>query len=280
VQWNQGLQIIPRAFFPQKTNKIIIKCLNAISNQTQLNYNTRSSENKNLLAVVPFALSLNDTTIQSNDVMIRNVFSLFQPNPIYGYDFTFVRSTSKILLVNGFDQRNRASLGHKWRYNYSRNMTSTLDYTYANNAYYSPLFSSKNFYIKEQKIEPLVSLQVKQNIKISTSYTYLKRNNGAAYGNEKFLSHKGNVRFRYSNVDQGSVNIDVSVVQVKYNGELNKPVSYNMLEGLQAGNNYLWTVGVDRKILKNLLLNFSYDGRKTGKAKTVHVARMQFSAIF
>ncbi len=280
VQWTQSLRIIPRAYFSANSKKLTVKLLRALSNQSQLNYTTRSNENNNWLAFVPFAVSLADTSMQSNDVALRNVFSVLQSHPQYGLDITYVNNASKILLVNGFDRRNRESINNVVRFGANTHWRRTLEVYWGSNAYYSPLFTTNNFFINEHKITPNLTYQFKQNIKLSASYGYIIKKNGAVYGGEQFSANKAEIKSKYSSIDNGSVSIDFSLVNVKYIGLPSKPVSYTILEGLQAGNNYLWTVGIDRKILKNLMLNVTYDGRKTGTNKIIHVGRMQFSAIF
>jgi hypothetical protein len=53
-----------------------------------------------------------------------------------------------------------------------------------------------------------------------------------------------------------------------------------MLDGLLPGKNYLWTVGVTKRLLNNLELRITYDGRKAGTAKTVHIGNAAITALF
>jgi len=53
-----------------------------------------------------------------------------------------------------------------------------------------------------------------------------------------------------------------------------------MLNGLQNGRNLLWDVTFDRQLAKNIQINLSYEGRKTGLAKVVHTGRAQVVANF
>ena len=77
-----------------------------------------------------------------------------------------------------------------------------------------------------------------------------------------------------------SLRLNFSLVKVKFNGKSNSPVGFAILNGLQDGDNYLWNLRLDRRITKNIQLSLSYEGRKTGMAKVVHVGRAQVAALF
>ena len=53
-----------------------------------------------------------------------------------------------------------------------------------------------------------------------------------------------------------------------------------MLEGLQNGQNFIWNITFDQSLSKNILLSLSYDGRKTGDSRVIHVGRAQVRANF
>ncbi|HUN03494.1 MAG TPA: hypothetical protein PLS00_11610, partial [Niabella sp.] len=57
-------------------------------------------------------------------------------------------------------------------------------------------------------------------------------------------------------------------------------VSYIMMDGLMPGNNFLWNLMLTKRILNNLELNLIYDGRKSGKSKTIHTGSASITAIF
>jgi hypothetical protein len=69
-------------------------------------------------------------------------------------------------------------------------------------------------------------------------------------------------------------------IGIQYAGEKNTPIEFALLEGLQNGRNYVWSLSLDQSLSKNLLLSLSYDGRKTGDARVVHVGRCQVRAQF
>jgi len=63
-------------------------------------------------------------------------------------------------------------------------------------------------------------------------------------------------------------------------GNTNTPVTYQMLEGLQAGENYTWNLLFNKKINSFLNLNLYYLGRKCENSRTIHTGSVQLKAIF
>jgi hypothetical protein len=53
-----------------------------------------------------------------------------------------------------------------------------------------------------------------------------------------------------------------------------------MLEGLRAGNNFTWGLAYQRKVAKNLQLNFTYNGRKSEDNSAIHSGGMELRAFF
>jgi hypothetical protein len=57
-------------------------------------------------------------------------------------------------------------------------------------------------------------------------------------------------------------------------------VIVQMLEGLQPGKNFTWSLLAQKKLTKFLDLNLNYFGRKTETSKTIHTGTVQLKAYF
>ena len=77
-----------------------------------------------------------------------------------------------------------------------------------------------------------------------------------------------------------SLRARANYVNVNYSGAPNSAVAYAMLDGLQNGKNFLWSLNLDRQLSRSVQLSLNYEGRKTGENRTVHVGRAQVRAVF
>ena len=73
---------------------------------------------------------------------------------------------------------------------------------------------------------------------------------------------------------------EINYYKITYNGAINNSLAFDMLEGLNAGNNMTWSISVQRSIAKNLQLNLNYSGRKPDNMTTIHAGGMQLRAFF
>jgi hypothetical protein len=101
--------------------------------------------------------------------------------------------------------------------------------------------------------------------------------------------HKVTAEARYNRQNKNMVDASLSYATIAYNdkGYRNQQLEYAMLEGLQNGNNLVWTVGYSQNLTDFIQLTISYDGRMTGfnskdksTMKPVHTGRAEIRAVF
>ena len=88
------------------------------------------------------------------------------------------------------------------------------------------------------------------------------------------------VSFKGSNQKKTSVNADFNFYINNFVGNQNSPVAYQMLEGLQPGKNFTWSLLWQQRLTNFLDLNISYLGRKSETSKTIHTGTVQLRANF
>ena len=85
---------------------------------------------------------------------------------------------------------------------------------------------------------------------------------------------------RYSFVKLGVASFKYSYYEVDFDGRVNTPLAYEMLEGLSLGSNQLWTLTLQQRIGQNLQINLSYEGRKSGLVPVIHTGKMEARYLF
>ena len=97
---------------------------------------------------------------------------------------------------------------------------------------------------------------------------------------ETNLKQDLNVEMTYNQTTTTAIRAKVSYINVNFSGQPNSPVGFVMLQGLQNGQNFLWNIGLDRQLGKNIQLRLNYEGRKTGTTRVIHIGRAQLTALF
>jgi hypothetical protein len=80
--------------------------------------------------------------------------------------------------------------------------------------------------------------------------------------------------------EKSQVKAEFNLFNNNFTGNSNSPVAYQMLEGLQPGKNYTWTLLFQRKLFSFLNLNVAYLGRKSETSKTIHTGSVELKAFF
>ena len=116
--------------------------------------------------------------------------------------------------------------------------------------------------------------------RLATSYKFDNKKNNALYGGERSTSNSINVETKYNVLSNSSITGKFTFSNIDYAAPANTTVSYIMLDGLLPGSNYLWSIDLTKRLLNHLELNFTYEGRKPGDARTVHIGRAAIRALF
>ena len=88
------------------------------------------------------------------------------------------------------------------------------------------------------------------------------------------------ISINYANNLKSLLKAEVNIFNNKFEGLNNSPVAYQMLEGLQPGKNYTWSLLFQQKLNSFLNLNLNYLGRKSETSKTIHTGTIKLKAIF
>ena len=188
-------------------------------------------------------------------------------------------NTTRQVLSVGFIENSLKShqfnFNHKISENWLINMLSAFD----NNESISENFTSKNFNFDEARFNPKLSYLFNDNSSFDMFYQYASKNNTIG-DMESLNQQKYGISFTLGNSQNSAINGEFNYFSNDYIGNPNTPVAYQILEGLQPGKNFTWSLLAQKKLTKFLDLNLSYFGRKTETSRTIHSGSIQLKAYF
>jgi hypothetical protein len=284
TKFQQVLSINPKAIWHNK--KGVRGFLARFSSVASVILNKKIFAGRNVQfqdIINPISINVNDTILVSNANTIRNTLFFNRNNTVYTIDYSFKLNEGTTLLTSGFEKRKLLTHALKVRWNINRSISATAVYTNGIKENDSDFYFDRKYAFIMNEMESKFKWLYKSAFRIGVRYKYsfrsnlLKTNGGqfavineTGFEGKYTIAGKFNVlaNFTYSSVAYGSgVNV-------------NEQLEIDMLQGLQNGNNYLWSVSIDKTIAKNFQISVLYDGRKTGVSSIVHTGRAQVRAIF
>lgn len=246
-------------------------------NQTSYLIDRKIKRDGNNFNINPFqADAANQLGLQLN---LRNVLFLNRGKQHYTASYTYLSNKSKNILSIGFIENSLKS--HQFNFNHKIEESWLIDLLTAfdSNESLSENYASKNYNFNKQRYNPKLSYLFNDNARFDVFYQYASTNNSIG-DLESLKQQKYGVSFTFSSNQKGALNGGFNYFSNNFKGNPNSPVSYQMLEGLQPGVNFTWSLLAQKKLTKFLDLNLSYFGRKTETSKTIHTGTVQLKAYF
>lgn len=275
---NQSLFLKPERAWARK--KGFLKFMSRFSNQTLFRINRKTSNEEGADAFNPFRFKVSDTTLISLNSTVRNTFYFNRTNSIFGADYTYQDLRSKILLANGFDSRVTEYHQLNLRWNVAKKFTikgkgelgrktSRADYT-----------TGRDYEIDYFIVEPSFIYQPSTRFRVALKGTWSDKRNDQALGGEHAELLDMGLELRYNQIKKGSLNAAFNTVLIRYDGQLNSSLAFEMLESLKPGTNFTWSLGYQRNLSKNLQISVQYNGRKSEDNKAIHAGGLEVRAFF
>ncbi|WP_457617083.1 hypothetical protein [Lutibacter sp.] len=162
-------------------------------------------------------------------------------------------------------------LGDFWLLNFnigtSKNSTNSLNYI------------NRNYKLENYQVYPKLSYYYNENAYFSLFYEFKNKENLIGLF-ETLKLQKIGVEINYSNQKRRRLKASLNLFNNRFFGNVNSPVAYQMLEGLQNGKNYTWSFLFQQQINSFLHLDINYLGRKSETSKTIHTGTIQLKALF
>ncbi|GJM28914.1 MAG: hypothetical protein DHS20C17_15490 [Cyclobacteriaceae bacterium] len=259
----------------------IKRLLSRVSSQTSLNIQRKLTDDNLSKRFSPFAKNIEDDDLISSKEQFRTTWFYNRSHAKYGFDFGRLSIRDKQLLVDGFEARNITENHMNVRYSPRKSILLRLYSRQKTKKISSDFLDSRNYIIREDLVSPEMAWQPSNQFRLTGKYSIAERKNILFEGNGESASVKEfSVDLRHAKAQRSSIDTNITFTNIKYTGEVNTAVGYELLQALQPGNNVLWSAQWQFKIAAGLQLQVSYNGRKSTGANTIHTGRMQVNALF
>lgn len=276
--FNQALNIrLPRSWNKEKGFK---KFASRFSSQSAWRGDRRTTNDDIISAYNPFSSGIEDQELITLNQTLRNSFFFNRSNPKFGIDVNFQSIGSKALLNNGLELRENRFGNHRARWSPGNSITISGETRNGTKLSEAEFLTGRNFEISYFDWEPKVAYQPGPTFRTSVAYSRSTKKNKAELGGENSSSDEVTVDLKYNVPNKGSLQGKFTITDIKFDGDQNTPIAFEMQEGLRTGRNFTWGVSYQRTLSNNMQLNLSYDGRKSPDVNTIHVGNVQVRVFF
>lgn len=289
-QFSQNIYINPASVWGNQ--KGIKKQISRFSNQLALRSDRKTTDNGLAAQLNPFLndLQIADTSLISTNNSLRNSLYFNRTARVFGAEFTYQDIKGKTLLTNGFESRTNTSYLGRARLNFAQIFTLSVMAQQGEKTSLSDFFNRRDYTIVYQEIEPKISLQPSTNFRVSFLFNYKEKQNELPQrldafgeiisGREKSVFRTVGTEIRTAGLNKGNLTANINWVNINFTGLDNSPVAFEMLEGLQNGQNFTWSLYYQRTLANNLQIDINYTGRSNTGTRTIHTGGVQVRAFF
>lgn len=275
-QFTQTIQLRPGNVWASKTG--FLKFLSRFSNSTSFSAYQKNTVQNTLVALNPFQFNIEDSLLVKSTINFINNLSFNQLSPYWGIDFVIQQNQNKNLLYYGFESSTLALQEIILRGNPHKTVTLLVNYKHSNKKNDSQYLDNKNYNLESNILDNSVNIRFKDNLLGTVGYIYKhKINKGKT---EKSIHHQFMVNLNYRMAKKGNLNMNIQYINLNYNADPNSSLSYEMLEGLNKGDNALWSLGYQTNITDFLQVELLYNGRFSTGNKVIHTGNIQLRAHF
>ena len=276
--WNQTLNIEPANFFAEKYGSK--KWMNRLVLQSNLQLTKKSLAAAGIKSYEPFS-KINDSLQVSDLELFSTTLFINRNHPKWSMDAGYIDNTQKSLLQYGFETRTKKDWTLHTKLGLGSKFNNTNTFILGNKGNTAQYVFTQNYLLKYFLIEPKLNVYPNRNLRFSFAASLKNIVNTALQGGDSASVKKITAELKWNILNKSVLNFSTSIAQVTYNKATNTNVAYAILEGLQPGANYLWSVSLERKLAGNIEMSINYDGRKTGTSgKIIHTGKASLRALF
>jgi hypothetical protein len=286
--FNQNLRFEPRLIWAKK--KGALKTMSKFSLQSHWQLNRKVKDGATDISPWnPFQVQVSDTSLVNVTASGRQTLFFQRAHPRFETSISQANLRNRFVATTGYESRGQDEWLLRSRYNPKPQFT--IDLLASTRALRSDaeVFNTRDYAITEYAGGPELTWLFRQSFRAGLNYRIVSSANQIGE-KEQIERHSFSLNTTYqpstkkqadgSTSMATSVRAQLTLTTIAFQGDTNTPIAFVMMEGLQNGKNILWNVSIDRQLSKFMQLGVTYEGRRPGFGKVVHVARAQVRALF
>lgn len=226
----------------------------------------------------PFGSSTDEDLLGLNTA-IRNSLFYNRGKQDHSITYTYLDSRAKNLLSTGSQQSENSSHQLQYVHLYQKSWLFGMLAQTSKTKTAVENFESRNYLIDAYQWSPKISYLFSQNASWDLFGEFKDKQNSIGE-RETLKQTRVGTSFAYASQKKLTMNGEFSLYQNKFTGNALSPAAFQMLEGLQPGQNMTWRLLVQKNLTQYLDVNVNYQGRKSETSTAVHTGSIQLRAYF
>jgi hypothetical protein len=253
------------------------KLLSYFYNQTSYLIDRKVENNGDNFDLNPFSKS--DENVLGLTSSIRNSLFFNRGKQKHSVTYTYVQNENQNLLSNGSQNAKNSSNQLQYNHLYQKSWLIGMFAKTIGTELDSENYPEKNFKIKGYQLAPKISYLFSKSTSWDLFYELQNKENQIGIL-ETLVQNRLGTAFTYAGKKNFTMNGEVSFYQNKFEGNEFSSVGFQMLEGLQTGQNLTWRLLLQKNLTSFLDINFNYQGRKSETSQAIHTGSVQMRAYF
>ncbi|MBX9807426.1 MAG: hypothetical protein K2X95_06475 [Flavobacteriaceae bacterium] len=253
------------------------KILSSFYNQTSCLIDRKIENKGDNFDLNPFSNSAEN--VLGLNSSFRNSLFFNRGKQYHSFTYSYIQNKTKSLLSIGSQEAKNSSNQLQYSHLYKKSWLFGFFAKTINTSIASENFAEKNYEIKGYQLAPRISYLFSKSTSWDLFYELQNKEN--QIGNlETLLQNRFGTSFTYAGKKNFTMNGEVSFYQNKFVGNEFSSVGFQMLEGLQTGQNLTWRLLLQKNLTNFLDINFNYQGRKSESSQAIHTGSVQLRAYF
>lgn len=259
--------------------KGVLKILSHFSNQLNYKIEKKTLFDSNENPFNPFDIKINDTALMTLNTQFRESIFFKRTDPVFGAEYSYQTNGAKQLLSLGFDSRSTNEHILRTRWNILARYSLNLEFKITEKNSSNQSASDRNYNLDAYSMSPEFAIQFDASWRVAFIYKYQFIEN-QLIGAERSIQNKLGAELKYNSGGKTSLTANTNYINNNFMGNQNSAISYEILEALQDGRNFTWTMNLQRNISETFQLSIVYEGRSSETSRIIHSGSMQARAFF